>query len=215
MDLGYFFVKCLVTSSYTRSGWKNTHLLTTSRIKFQSKKHRNIIQVQVYTPLTGEIHQVSTTPIGMHTKQPFYPSKINAKNPVTKKYPQTSSWLFRWEVWGANQAGQPVNPKSQDDCEHVSLHRCLRSRHGATVVMAPWLAPKANASPTTCCVAPWMHWPWDAVDGSDIPNKPAVVYGTLWNMGIVSRPQLVQDSFHQQYWGSDFLAPGTFMCFPT
>ncbi|CAE7808005.1 SEC [Symbiodinium necroappetens] len=38
-----------------------------------------------------------------------------------------------------------------DDCEHVALHSCMRSR-GAIIVLYPRLAAQASAANTTCCV---------------------------------------------------------------
>ncbi|CAJ1349736.1 unnamed protein product [Effrenium voratum] len=38
-----------------------------------------------------------------------------------------------------------------DDCEHVSLHTCIRAK-GGVVALYPRLAPRASASNSTCCV---------------------------------------------------------------
>ena len=41
--------------------------------------------------------------------------------------------------------------EGRDDCEHVALHRCMRSK-GAIIVLYPRLAARASAANTTCCV---------------------------------------------------------------
>ena len=89
------------------------------------------------------------------SQKSFFPHALCDLQPVVPQRDElwdAESCFGGFAVYRAPSLSGCTHDEREDDCEHVSLHRCVRSKHQGRVALATGLRFRAGGTDAKCCV---------------------------------------------------------------